>query len=71
MFTLVKTPSKLDPFLGGFLDLFTKPGFSSFCHLTSALAICTKSKTINNLHGTMSDINKEKKSRSAYNWFVA
>lgn len=71
MFTLVKTPSKLDPFLGGFLDLFTKPGFSSFCHLTSALAICTKSKTINNLHETMSDINKEKKSRSAYNWFVA
>lgn len=51
--------------------MFTKPGFSSFCHLTSALAVCTKSKTINSLHETMSDTNKEKKSRSAYNWFIA
>lgn len=71
MFKLVKIPYKFGPFLGGFSDLFTKPGFSSFSHLTSALAVCTKSKTVYNLHETMSDANKEKKSRSAYNWFIA
>ncbi len=71
MFKLVKTPSKFAPFLDGFSDLFTKPSFISFRHLTSALAVCTKSKTIYNLHETMSNANKEKKSRSAYNWFIA
>jgi hypothetical protein len=69
MFKLVKVPSKLSPFLAGFSDLFTRPSFSSFCHITSAIAICNKSKTVYNLHETMAD-NNEKKGRSSYNWFI-
>ncbi len=67
---LVKVPLKLDPYLTSFSDLFTRPSFVSFCHLTTTIAVCDKSKTIFNLHETMADDNKEKKGRSSYNWFI-
>jgi hypothetical protein len=70
MYKLVKTPSRLNPFLDAFSDLFTKPSHDSFCHMTSAIAVCTKSKTISNLHEIMSNNHKEKKSSSSYNWFL-
>ena len=66
---LVKVPSKLNPYLASFSDLFTRPSFTSFCHMTTTIAVCNKSKTIFNLHETMADNNKEKKGRSSYNWF--
>jgi len=65
---LVKVPSKLNPYLASFSDLFTRPSFTSFCHMTSTTTVCDKSKTIFNLHETMADNNKEKKRRSSYNW---
>ena len=67
---LVKVPSKLNPYLASFSDLFTRPSFTSFCHLTTTIAVCDKSKTIFNLHETMADDNREKKGRSSYNWFI-
>jgi hypothetical protein len=67
---LVKVPSKFDPYLSSFSNLFTRPSYASFCHLTVSIAICDKSKTIFNLHETMADDNKEKKGRSSYNWFI-
>jgi hypothetical protein len=67
---LVKVPSKLNPYLANFSDLFTKPSFVSFCYLTTAIAVCDKSKTVFNLHDAMADDNKEKKARSSYNWFI-
>lgn len=67
---LVKVPSKLNPYLASFSDLFTRPSYVSFCHLTTTIAVCNKSKTIFNLHETMADDNKEKKGRSSYNWFI-
>ncbi len=67
---LVKVPSKLNPYLSNFSNLFTKPSFVSFCYLTSAIAVCDKSKTVFNLHDTMANGNKEKKARSSYNWFI-
>lgn len=67
---LVRVPYKLKPYLDNFSDLFTKPGFNSFCHLTAAIAVCNKSKTVSNLHETMANDNKEKKGRSSYNWFI-
>lgn len=70
MIKLIKTPSKLAPFLESFSDLFTRPSFCSFSHMTSAIAVCDKSKTISNLHETMADDNKKKKGRSSYNWFI-
>jgi hypothetical protein len=66
---LVKVPSKLNPYLASFSDLFTRPSFISFCHMTTTIAVCNKSKTVFNLHETMADNNKEKKGRSSYNWF--
>ncbi len=69
MYKVVKTPSLLDPFLDEFADLFTKPSYSSFCNLVIAIAVCVKSKTISNLHETISNSNVKKKSRSSYNWF--
>ena len=66
---LVKVPSKLNPYLASFSDLFTRPSFTSFCHMTTTIAVCNKSKTIFNLHETMADNNQEKKGRSSYNWF--
>ena len=53
-----------------FADIFTKPGHGSFCHLMATLAVCSKSKTIANLHDTMADDCSYKKSRSTYNWFI-
>jgi hypothetical protein len=70
MNTLVKVPSKLCPYLSGFSDLFTRPSYTSFCHITASIAVCDKSKTIYNLHETMADDNDEKKGRSSYNWFI-
>jgi hypothetical protein len=67
---LVKVPSKLSPYLSGFSDLFTRPSYTSFCHMTVSIAVCDKSKTIFNLHETMAGDNKEKKGRSSYNWFI-
>ncbi len=67
---LVKVPSKLNPYLANFSDLFTKPSFVSFCHMTSTIAVCNKSKTVFSLHETMVDDNTEKKGRSSYNWFL-
>jgi phosphopantetheine adenylyltransferase len=67
---LAKVPSKFDPYLSSFSDLFTRPSYASFCHLTVSIAVCDKSKTIFNLHETMADDNKEKKGRSSYNWFI-
>jgi hypothetical protein len=67
---LVKVPSKFDPYLANFSDLFTKPSFESFCYLTTAIAVCDKSKTIFNLHDTMAKDNRDKKARSSYNWFI-
>jgi hypothetical protein len=67
---LVKIPAKLNPYLANFSDLFTKPSFISFSHMTTAVAICNKSKTIFNLHETMANDYKEKKARSSYNWFI-
>lgn len=67
---LVKVPLKLNPYLASFSDLFTRPSYVSFCHLTTTIAVCNKSKTIFNLHETMADDNKEKKGRSSYNWFI-
>lgn len=67
---LGKVPAKLNPYLASFSDLFTKPSFVSFSHMTTAVAICTKSKTIFNLHETMANDYKEKKARSSYNWFI-
>jgi len=67
---LVKVPLKLNPYLANFSDLFTRPSFISFCHITTTIAVCNKSKTVFNLHETMSDENKEKKGRSSYNWFI-
>jgi hypothetical protein len=67
---LVKVPSKLDPYLASFSDLFTRPSYVSFCHMTTTIAVCNKSKTIFNLHETMANDNKEKKGRSSYNWFI-
>ncbi len=66
---LVKLPSKLNPYLASFSDLFTRPSFTSFCHMTTTIAVCNRSKTIFNLHETMADNNQEKKGRSSYNWF--
>mgnify|MGYP001591539296 CR=1 FL=1 len=66
---LVKVPLKLNPYLASFSDLFTRPSFTSFCHMTTTIAVCNKSKTIFNLHETMADNNQEKKARSSYNWF--
>ena len=67
---LVKVPSKLDPYLSSFSDLFTRPSYTSFCHMIASIAVCDKSKTIFSLHETMADDNKEKKGRSSYNWFI-
>jgi hypothetical protein len=67
---LVKVPSKFDPYLASFSDLSTKPSFVSFCYLTTAIAVCDKSKTIFNLHDTMAKDNRDKKARSSYNWFI-
>ena len=67
---LVKVPSKFDPYLASFSDLFTKPSFVSFCYLTTAIAVCDKSKTIFNLHDIMAKDNKDRKARSSYNWFI-
>jgi SRSO17 transposase len=67
---LVKTSSKLFSFLEDYSDLFTRPSFCSFSHMTSAIAVCDKSKTISNLHETMADDNNKKKGRSSYNWFI-
>jgi len=36
----------------------------------ATLAVCSKSKTIANLHDTMADDCSYKKSRSTYNWFI-
>ena len=70
MYKLVKTPSRLNPFLAAFSDLFTKPSYNSFRHMTSAIAVCAKSKTVSNLHDIMSNNHKDKKSSSSYNWFL-
>jgi hypothetical protein len=67
---LVKVPSKLNPYLANFSDLFTKPSFISFRYLTTAIAVCDKPKTIFSLHDAMADDNREKKARSSYNWFI-
>lgn len=67
---LVKVPSKFDPYLANFSDLFTKPSFVSFCYLTTSIAVCDKSKTIFNLHDTMAKDNRDRKARSSYNWFI-
>ncbi len=67
---LVKVPLKLNPYLENFSDLFTKPSFVSFCYLTTAIAVCNKSKTVFSLHDTMANDNKKKKARSSYNWFI-
>jgi hypothetical protein len=67
---LVKVPSKFNPYLSNFSDLFTKPGFVSFRYLTTAIAVCDKSKTVFSLHDTMANGNREKKGRSSYNWFI-
>jgi hypothetical protein len=67
---LVKVPSKLDPYLSSFSDLFTRPSYTSFCHMTASIAVCDKSKTIFNLHETMAYDNRDKKGRSSYNWFI-
>jgi SRSO17 transposase len=70
MYKLVKTPSRLNPFLAAFSDLFTKPSYNSFRHMTSAIVVCAKSKTVSNLHDIMSNNHKDKKSSSSYNWFL-
>ena len=70
MYKLVKIPTSLDPYLNRFADIFTKPGHGSFCHLMATLAVCSKSKTIANLHDTMANDCSYKKSRSTYNWFI-
>lgn len=67
---LVKVPSKLNPYLANFSDLFTKPSFISFRYLTTAIAVCDKSKTVFSLHDAMANDNREKKARSSYNWFI-
>jgi SRSO17 transposase len=56
--------------MNDFSDLFTKPGFVSFRYLTTAIAVCDKSKTVFSLHDTMASSNREKKGRSSYNWFI-
>jgi SRSO17 transposase len=38
--------------------------------MTSAIAVCSKSKTISNLYCIMSNNHKDKKSSSSYNWFL-
>jgi hypothetical protein len=70
MYKLVKIPSRLNPFLDAFSDIFTKPSYNSFRYMTSAIAVCTKSKTVSNLHDIMSNSHKDKKSSSSYNWFL-
>ena len=67
---LVKVPSKLNPYLANFSDLFTKPSFASFRYLTTAIAVCDKPKNIFNIHNAMADDNRERKARSSYNWFI-
>lgn len=67
---LVRVPLKLNPYLASFSDLFTRPSYVSFCHVTTTIAVCDKSKTVFNLHETMADDNKDKKGRSSYNWFI-
>jgi len=67
---LVRVPSKFNPYLASFSDLFTRPSYVSFCHMTTTIAVCNKSKTVFNLHETMADDNKDKKGRSSYNWFI-
>ena len=69
MYKLVKTPGELTPFLNEYKDLFTKPSHKSFSHMVSAISVCTKSRTVNNLHDTMSNTYEDKKSRSTYDWF--
>ncbi len=62
---LVKVTSKLSPYLPSFLDLFTRPSYTSFCHTTVSMDVCDKSKTNHNLHETMADDDEEKKGRSS------
>ena len=66
----VKVPPKLTSYLSSFSDLFSRPSYVSFCHLTASIAVCDKSKTVYSLHETMADDNKEKKWRSSHNWFI-
>jgi len=37
--------------------------------MVSAISVCSKSRTIYNLHDTMSNTYEDKKSRSTYDWF--
>jgi len=67
---LVVVPSKFNPYLSNFSDLFTKPGFVSFRYLTTAIAVCDNSKTVFSLHDTMANGNGEKKGRSSYSRFI-
>lgn len=69
MFKLVKIPDKLASYVEGFRDLFTKPSHKSFSQMIAAISICTKSKTVYNLHETIADDFDDKKARSTYDWF--
>ena len=71
MIKILKAPLQLEPFLGAFRDLFTKPSYSSFRDLSAALSVCDKSKTVANLCDTMADCREGKKARSSYNWFFS
>jgi hypothetical protein len=71
MIKILKAPLQLEPFLGAFRDLFTKPSYSSFRDLSAALSVCDKSKTVANLFDTMADCREGKKARSSYNWFFS
>lgn len=64
---IVSTPRRLQEYLNVFEPLFTKPSYESFCHMTTAIAICEKSRTVKNLHNTLA--NGGRKSRRAYEWF--
>ena len=66
---IVDIPLKLQGHLGVFRPLFTRPSYQSFCQMGTAIAVCQKSRTVRNLHDTIAENNKKKKSRRAYNWF--
>jgi len=67
--TIVKVPKKLEKQLQAFRELFTKPSYNNFSNMTSAITACTNSKNLQNLHETIADTCKDKKTYQAYSYF--
>lgn len=69
MMKIMDIPLKLQGHLGRFKSMFTKPSYRSFSQMGTAIAVCQKPRTVNNLHDTLAKGKGKKKSRRAYNWF--